>query len=518
MTTPEDSGAHFIAKTRLAHATMLNHNTLINYRALRFAFLIALLLIGIISCTTGPMEVTIPVQVPEQFTTSGEDMLPEKWWISFNDPELNSLLEQALTNNLTLRSVWDRLAQAEAVARREGANIEPSLNILAGLSRSAVRQEIPKSSGGTTKDRSYFNDFSLGVLAEYELDLWGRISSVSDAALLDAEASVEDIHAVAITLSAQVARTWFQLVEQRRQLQVLADQLDSNLKIQELVTLRFRRGLVGAADVLRQRQLVESIRGDIERATSRAEVLKLQLAVLLGRSPAESIVKNVVNLVALPPLPESGLPIDLIKRRPDIRQAYLRILAADRRVASAVAERFPRLTLTARITTSADEVSNLFETWLASIGADLLAPVLDSGRRKAEVDRNRAILSERLHDYGQVILEAFVEVESALVQEQKQKDLIVSLEKQQALSDQVVERIRDNYINGALDYLRVLDALISNQSLQRSLLEARRQLIEYRIDLCRALAGGFEMRRPKLAVHDGEEDGESRISTSAESN
>jgi NodT family efflux transporter outer membrane factor (OMF) lipoprotein len=427
--------------------------------------------------------------------------------LSFDDPELARLIEKALTENLNLKSAWDRLAQAEAIARREGADLEPTLDVLAGVSRTAARSE---SSNGS-RDTDYMSEYSLGVQAGYEVDLWGRIGSIKDAAELDARASAEDIEAAAVTLSAQVARTWYQLVEQYGQLELLGDQLETNRQVLELVTLRFRRGKVSAADVLRQRQLVESSQGEIERARSRTGVLEHQLAILLGRPPAESMAEKCSELLTLPPLPESGLPVDLLQRRPDIRLAHLEVLAADKRVAASLAERFPRLSLSARAETSAEEVGDLFETWLAGIAANLIGPILDGGSRSAEVDRTRAVLSEKVNAYGQLILDALGEVEDALVQERKQRDFIASLEKQLALSDQVIESIRDSYLKGALDYLRVLDALVSNQSLQRNLLEAQRALIEFRIDLCRALAGGFEMCRPALAtLDDGPHDGDGK--------
>ena len=115
------------------------------------------------------------------------------------------------------------------------------------------------------------------------------------------------------------------------------------------------------------------------------------------------------------------------------------------------------------------------------------------------MDRNRALVSERIHVYGQAVLDAFADVEDALLTERKQNAIIESLRKQLTLSDEVVTRIRENYTKGAADYLDVLDALLSNQSLQRSLLEARRILLGYRIDLCRALAGPFDLNRPPLA-------------------
>ncbi|MFH2001111.1 MAG: efflux transporter outer membrane subunit [Planctomycetota bacterium] len=463
------------------------------YREIRIRRLLWIALLIPLSCSTTQREAELPGEVPDSFTATGAGPLPEKWWRSFNDPDLDQLIEDALAQNLGLRIVWDRLAQAEAIARREGAELGPSLDYSAGVSRTRTRRELTDG----TRDSSTSNEFSLGISASYELDLWGRIRSKRDAAERDARANVEDVKTAAITLTAQVAQAWYQLVEQHAQLEILAMQLDTNLKVQELVTLRFRRGQVSAADVLRQRQLVESNQGESARAESRIRVLEHLLAVLLGRSPAGPVTVKRTELVSLPPLPDTGLPAELLRRRPDIRRAFEAVMAADQRAASALADRFPRLTLSARAETSTDAVGDLFETWLANLAAGLLGPILDGGRRTAEVDRTKAVLSERLNDYGRLVLESIKEVEDALVKERKQREFIASLERQLAISDQVVQRIRDTYTSGAVDYLNVLDALLSNQSLQRSRLEARRQLIEYRIDLCRSLAGGFTLLRPE---------------------
>jgi NodT family efflux transporter outer membrane factor (OMF) lipoprotein len=450
-------------------------------------------------CSTSRTQVEPPVSLPARFSEAGEAVLPEKWWESFHDPVLDSLVEQALTNNLTLLAVWDRLAQTEAVARKAGAPLWPSVDAAGRASRTI--QDTETTSGGIVRSESNpFSTFSLGLVAEYEVDLWGRVRSNRDASVLDVSASREEVQAAAITLSAAVASTWYALVEENGQARLLRDQLETNEKVLELITLRFRSGQSEAADVLQQRQLVESRRGDLASVQSRMAVRSHQLAILLGQHPTGLVVDEIAKLPALPVLPASGLPSDLVLRRPDIRAAHARLLAADRRVAVAAADRWPRISLSANITTTSDQWRDLFDNWFATMAANVVAPVFDAGERQAEVDRTRAVVSERVRDYGRAVLEALGEVEDALVRERKQQELIVSLEKQLALSGQVIGRIRDSYINGAVDYLRVLDVVLRHQALQRELLFARRELIGHRIDLCRALGTGWEMNRPGLAT------------------
>ncbi len=458
----------------------------------------ALLLAGAVSCSAPKGRVEVPIALPEKFSQAGSALLPAKWWLSFNDATLNDLIEQALASNLSLQVVWDRLAQAEATAKRAGAPRWPELDVTAGASRTGQRQRV-ETAGGETRETSYRTSLSLGLVASYELDLWSRVRSTREAAALDVQATREQLQAAAITLSAQVAAVWYGLVEQRGQVDLLRRQLKINEDVLELVTLRFRRGQVGAADVLRQRQLVESVRGNISMAEAQATVLGHQLSVLLGRSPGTLPAAPQTELVSLPTLPTTGVPSDLVQNRPDIYAAYFNVAAADRRVAAAVADRFPRIGLSAQASTSGPEWRDLFNNWLATLAANIVAPVFDAGSRRAEVERTRAVASERLHAYGQAVIEALAEVEDALVLEQRQRDLIASLDRQLALSALTAERIRDNYTKGGVDYLRVLDALLTQQSLQRTQLQARRVLIEYRINLCRALAGGWELQRPELA-------------------
>ncbi len=456
--------------------------------------MIFLMMSGLLSCKNLLPRIEPSLTLPESFSVSGDAPLKSRWWEALEDPILDALIVRALSDNFSLLSAWDRLDQATALAVRMGAARFPTLDLQADASHSESRG----SSGtlATGQQTRSFKRFSTGLRAEYELDLWGRIASEKEAAAFELEASKEDLQAAAISLSAEVADTWYRLVEQYGQIELLNRQLSVNTQVLEFVTFRFRRGQVRAADVLRQRQLLESSRGEIVLAQSRTRVLEHQLAVLLGRPPATRVSARPTRFIPLAPLPETGLPAEWILHRPDIRSAQARVFAANEAVGTAIANRFPRLSFSTQINSSSESIDKLFDNWLSTLAANILAPIIDGGSRRAEVRRTLALLSQNLNDFRQTVLTAMAEVENALIQEAKQREWITSLNKQLALSTQVLERTRDSYLQGAEDYLRVLDFLLSHQALERSLLQAQREALAFRIALHRALGGGWEMNPP----------------------
>lgn len=440
------------------------------------------------SCATRPPEAPLPFDLPETFSDSGRAVLPDAWWETLGDSGLNAWMETALSGSLTLRSAWDRLSQAEASAAAQGASRYPSVDVDGSVTR--YQTTTDNGEGDDTSE-----EYGAGLGAYYEVDIWGRIRSVREAAALDTQATREQVQAAAITLSARIALAWIQRAEQTGQEQLLLQQLSTNERILELLRHRFRTGRSSAVDVLQQEQLVESRRGDLVYVRARLRVLENQLTLLAGQ-PARTALPEPRALSPLPEMPAAGVPADLIQRRPDVRTAYLRVLAADQRVAVAVADRFPRLSLSARVGASAPEAGDLFSDWISSLAANLAGPLIDGGLRKAEVERSRASLSEAIHDYGQSVLVSINEVEDAMFQERRQQELVESLARQLDLATRVTERLRDRYLHGSEDFLRLLSADLSQQGLERALLSAGRQRIEYRIALCRALSGGFPVKPP----------------------
>ena len=458
---------------------------------LRILFL--LLTFIVTSCSVPKGAVHSPVAVPDTFSKTGSIPMTEKWWLAFNDDNLNNLMKEALSDNLNIRGTWDRLEQARAIARKSGAAVFPSLDGSAGASRT-----VNKISGS---EKTYSNKFSLGLAASYELDLWGRVRAAKNAAELDVLASQEDLYASVISLTAEVASAWYRLVEQRGQIKLLNGQIKTNEKYLDLVTFKFRGAQVPVTDVLQQRQSLESTRAEKIIAESNRIILEHQLASLLGKTTESIVITEQSELPLLLPLPDTGLPAELIKRRPDIRMAYFRAQAADQRLTAAISERLPRVSLSAGIETNAGEVNDLFKNWLSNLTGNLIAPLIDGGRRASEVDRTKAVYSESIHVYGQVVLKSLREVEDALVQESQQHKLLENLNKQSVLSKTSSDQTREKYIHGAMDFLRFLTSILGHQSLERNKLKAQRELIDYRINLYRALAGGWGMKPPPKTFH-----------------
>lgn len=445
--------------------------------------------LALASCAPKAVVVDSPVRLPESFSLSGEAAPSAEWWTTFENAELNALMAEAFENNFSLRAAWDRLTQARAIAERSGADLWPSVDGSAGASRSVTH--VIGSSG------RYRNDFALGISASYEVDLWGRVRSSRDAALLDALAAAEDVQAAAVTLSANIAAVWCEIAEQRGQLRLLDEQIKTNETYLEIITLRFRRGQVSATDVLQQRQLVEQTRGLQALVRARIAVLENLLAVLVGRAPGMLNAELLPELPSLSALPAGGVPIEALRGRPDVRAAERRVQAADRRVGVAVADQFPRLSLSASASTSDEKVRDLFDNWMANLAANAVAPLFDASQRRAEVARSKAVVSERLNDYGRVMLESMREVEDALAREARQTEYLTSLQKQLELARQATEQTLDNYTKGTVDFVRYLTTLLSYQNLQRTYLQAQLDRVLFRIDLHRALAGGWDLPEPE---------------------
>lgn len=437
-----------------------------------------------------PVDALVPFDMPDNFSATGENPLPDKWWLSLKDPNLDRVMEQGIAGNFGIQTVWDRLRQAEQSAVMAGADLYPSAEYQGFAGRTYERSR---------GSRDGYTDFGLGVSASYEVDLWSRVRSIHQAAMLDAKAAREDVDAAAISLSASLAQVWYRLAESKLQQRLIADQLNANEQMLTIIRLQFRQGLVGAANVFRQEQLVEGTRGQLILAQDTTGLLQHQLSVLSGLHPGKWWEGETIDLIALPDLPEAGLPAELLKRRPDLRFSQNLVLAADSRLAAAIAEQYPQFTLSINSETSSERMGELFDDWFVNFAANVTGPLFDAGFRKANAERSRAALSEAINQYGQDVLTAMREVEDALQQEYQQKQYLESLQRQLKLAQRTYERTRESYLKGQLDYIRVLESLVSTQALERNELAARRQLIEYRIELCRSLAGGWEMARPAQA-------------------
>lgn len=453
-----------------------------------------MLVVGLLlmaGCGHHPRSAEVPLAMPSAFSATGENgvLPPAHWWEALGDSTLDQLVASAFKGNMNLREARARLEAARAATDQAEADLWPQLD-----AEASVGEQRPRDAARP--------DVSLGLRASYKVDLWGRINATIEAEALSAEALAAEVQATALTLAGEVARTWYGLRAARRERALLAAQVQTNVDVLELLDTRFGNGQVRAVDILRQRQLVEATRGQLAVVEARVDGRKHRLAVLLGESPPDFIPPDAIStegasvLPLPPPLPATGLPADLVTRRPDLRAARARALAADARAAAALSARYPRLDLTASLRTEGENADQLFDEWLRSVAGSLLAPLFTGGELAAAADEAEALSRAALYAYGEAVLIAFREVEDALVQEAAQRRFLTALGRQEELARQAAEQLRTAYFNGAASYIDVLTAVTDRQELQREVVRARSELLFFRIALYQALAGGFTVPAP----------------------
>lgn len=449
--------------------------------------LLSVLIFSLKSCAPKVGDVEVPVEEPTPFSETGTAIIPDRWWRSFDDPELNAVVDTALAENLGLAGNWQEFRAALASVRYESSFLWPEIGASAGASTERPQSEF---TGG--------EDYSAGLSASYELDLWGRIRAGIQAEEFRAQATYYDYQSAAMTLSAETSITWYQLATAKKQLALINEQIETNEDIVRLIRARFAGGQIRAVDILRQQQLLESTREEKIFYETQVGLLRNELAVLMGKPPQNELEVSADSLPEMPPLPEVGLPLELIRRRPDVQQAYNLVLAADREMAEAIRSKYPRLSLNIGAFAFSNNSANLFQDWAYSLAGDLVAPLLYGGRFRADVDRTEALKRQQLYIYGQVVLNAFQEVEDALLREEKLRERLEILERRLELSRKTNGQLRIEFLNGLSDYLDVLLSLDQEQALQREFISAQQELLESRISLYRALAGGFDPERPEM--------------------
>lgn len=461
------------------------------WRRWRKAIVAATLLgsaVVIAGCSTAaPVEEAEPlIELPagwhNQVESEGEEV-SGSWCADFGDPALGRLIDEVLEENLDLQIAERRLETAQALLRQRRASRHPRLSV--GLSAEGERGR-----------QGWEQDYEIEAPLSYEVDLWGRIRAQVRAAETDLEAMGYDLHALKLTMGAATAEHYYELARVRSELRLLNEQIEIAKTFLELTHVRHRQGMANAIDVVQQRQQIEQLRESrLSAELEEYEVLS-SLAALLGKTPGAVKVETAHKLPESMPAVAEFLPADLLERRPDVQAARLRVAAADERVAAALAERLPRLQLSASLALQAMNVEQLFEFLFVTVAGALSQSLWEGGRLQARVEEERSIQERGLLEFSAVLLEAIREVEDTLARGQALREIERAQGLQLAAAREALELAREQYRAGILDYLRVLTALQSVQRLELAQLESRRELLSQRIELCRA-AGGFwpEMER-----------------------
>jgi len=446
------------------------------------------MLSAMVGCTLHePSPVTLPVDPPPGYLESREGGMTnaptERWWLAFQDEQLNRLMEELFRQNLELTQLIARLDQVESLVRINRSAQLPFLSSDGSLSRSQQPGLNDDFIGNTEQ---------LSLVAGFELDLWGKLKATTKAAQLDYAAGQEDLQTLYIGLSARLADLYFLAVEQRAQM-ALNDQLvASYVDTEQRVERRYRLGLAPAIDMYQSRQTQTAARSIRYLYEARLAEAEHAISVLLGRYPEQNKNGSLAELPAAPNLPGVGIPADLLNNRPDLRAALTRVEAADERVAAAIADRFPTISLSGSYGTLRQDVTaGLLTGEFWSLLGNLSMPIVDGGRRRAEVDRQQAALRESVAVYQQTVLNAFKDVEDALANNYATAQRLEQLAATAEATGATLRLSTDRYLAGLDDYLPVLTAQRTDFETRSNLLAAQRQLLVDRISLARALGGSW---------------------------
>ena len=469
--------------------------SLIRCRPAPAFLLIASLSVG---CTLGPdpqRPLTV-IDQAERFAHAPEDVPEaspsevEPWWRSFADDATSQLVEEALTANTDLRAAAARVLEAQAQLRGARGARWPEATVGAGASRTKNSFTLPEIGRVATFSTTYSTSLDIS----YQTDLFGRLKRTQEAAWADLLAQEAGRQTVVHSVIAEVVRARAQLSTRTRAVHLARETRDSWAETLETTERRFRSGLTEALNLRLARENLASAEAGLVLAKQQLAQTRLGLDVLLGRRPGtgEAPSELLAPLPDLEPVP-LGLPVDLLDRRPDLRQAEMRFAAATSRIGVALANLFPSLSLAGSLGSNSDTLSDLLssETVVYNALANLVAPIFNAGQRRAEVAATRARAEQAAASYAGAILTALREVEDALIRDRAAGERLVHLDTQVTEARAAKDIADARYRRGVLPLLQLLETERRLRQAETSLVNAQSDTWNTRVDLFLALGGDW---------------------------
>ena len=411
------------------------------------------------------------------FKADGHSKLDTRWWHSFENDDLTQLITQGVQENLSLKARELRLKSSAIDMEIARADYFPDLN----LSSSATSD---------FSDLGRISSASFSVSSSWELDIWGSIAATENKAYWEYQGQDALYRARANLVAGNIATAWLGLVSEQEKSLVLAHQFQRTKDALRAISRRFSMGKNSVTNIWQQQKLLKSIEvQQVENLTNRY-LHQQTLALWLG-IPTEQLSTTQLNsLPILPDLPETGIPAQVLKYRPDIEHAFAKIKSANESLAVAIAAQYPRFTLRANYSTSKSSIEDLFDDWDGNLIASLAMPLFDSGTKKLVVEQRKLALKALMFDYQQVWLEAIASVNKVLVNETQLLEVAKNLASQLDLADRTEKLTTIKYLNGKTNYIDLLKAQESILSLERQLIDANKRVMINRILLYRELSHG----------------------------
>ena len=451
------------------------------------------LLLGACSHSTpmAPPGVAAPVSWQSAHSLHHLQVSQQQWWQQFASPELDRLISQAQVGSHDLAAAMARVRQARSTAVIAGAPLLPQVQFGADASREKLLRGHGYSQLDANDDNKALDSFGTRLNASYEVDFWGGKAAAHDSALQSLKASEFDRDTVELTLLSGVASNYVQTLALDEQVRIARLNLANAQRVLHVVQTRHDAGSATALELAQQKSLVASQQRYIPLLEQQATEARITLAVLLGQ-PVQSLTLGDTPFSQLHwPTIGSGLPSQLLSRRPDIASAEARLVAASADITVARAAMLPNLTLSASIGSGADHFSDILRSPFYNLGAGLAAPIFNNGRLSAERDRATARQQELLQSYRGSIINAFADVEKAL-------NSISGLDRQRQWQDEELKQAQLAFDIAQHRYSVGADMLLTVLQTQRTLYQAQDLHVQLRmarlqasIALYKALGGGW---------------------------
>jgi NodT family efflux transporter outer membrane factor (OMF) lipoprotein len=465
-------------------------------RSLAIAVCAAILAAG---CTVGPNYVKPKADVPPAFVETpanwkqaepSDAIAKGKWWEIYQDTQLNDLETQVDISNQSLKAAQAQFAEARAALKVTRSQKYPTISVNPSAARDRVSAHRPLfNSQLSTQD---YNDFILPLDVSYEADLWGRVRRLVEASRSEAQASAADLANVSLSLHAELATDYFQLRGLDAEKQLLDVTVQSYEKALQLTQNRFQGGLTSAVDVAQAQTILETTRAQAVDVGVQRSAYQHAIAVLIGK-PASVFSLPALPLDAQPPVIPSGMPSDLLERRPDISAAERRVQEQNAQIGVAKAAYYPLVTLSG----SGGFESTVFTTLiqgpsgLYSLGGQAAQTLFDGGKRKGTLQQAQATYEQSVDQYRATILTAFQEVEDNLAALRILEDESSTQARAVAAAQHSLSLSETRYRGGVTNYLEVTtaeSAALSDEVTAVNLLTRR---MAASVLLIKALGGGW---------------------------
>jgi NodT family efflux transporter outer membrane factor (OMF) lipoprotein len=474
---------------------------------------------------------TAAPRAPAPDSTPVPEPIDPNWWNIFHDAELTSLENRLAAANLNVRLATIRLAESRSQRQITGADQFPTLQADGSYTRQKVSQKgvlslfgggassgssfastgssangtagrsggIPTSAAGGTNIPP-FNLWQYGFDASWELDLWGRVRREVEGADASVEASAEARRDALLSVIAEVARDYLQLRGIQTQLQIAHENIGTEKESLELSQARYRGGLTTELDVVNAAAQLQTTQSQIPQLEQQQAETINALSFLLGEGPG-ALQAELITPGAVPPVPPRvpvGVPSELARRRPDIRQAEAQLHAATASIGVAVADFYPKVTLDGSIGLQALQFNNL-GNWGArqyGLGPSISIPIFEAGRLRATLELRKVEQQEAALSYQQTVLQAWHDVDNALTAygaEQRRHDALAAAVQQDKAA---LGLSRERYTQGLADFLNVLEAERTLLSAQLQLADSTTTVSSNLVQLYKALGGGWEPTYP----------------------